>query len=700
MTKINPSVELTREGDVAVIIMMNAPVNALKHELREGVAQALEQVRWDDGVEAVVLAGNERAFSAGADLAEFGKPPRERNLLQVIAAIERFPKPVVAAIHGVALGGGLELALACHYRVGWAAARMGLPEIKLGMLPGAGGTQRLPRAIGPGPALEAIVSGAPITAEQATAQGLLDALLDGPYPAAAATWARKLPHGQLPILSERTDKLADAKNDPSLLDKVAAPLLEKARDGAAAKACVEAVKAAVELPFDQGLALERKLFVELAGSAEAKAQRYLFFAEREAQKIPGLPRAVVGREVRRVGVVGAGTMGGGIAMSFANAGIPVTVVEAAGDALDRGLARIAGNYDFSVKRGSLSADEAKRRIALIDGKLDIQAIADCDMVIEAVFEEMDVKKQIFRQLDAVVKRGAVLATNTSVLDVNEIAAVTARPGDVLGTHFFSPANVMRLVEIVRGAKTSLDVLATAVEVSRRIAKAPVVVGVCDGFVGNRMLAKRGGQSERLLLEGSLPQEVDQALTDFGFKMGPFAMSDLAGLDIGWRLRKARGIKAVIADALCEGGRLGQKTGRGYYAYAADGRTRTPDPQVEALIVASSAKLGTTRRAISREEILERLLFPMINEGARILDEGIAARPGDIDVIWLYGYNWPASTGGPMYYADQIGLAKIAARLDSLAELTGDATMRPCPLLARLASAGEGFASLAGRASAA
>lgn len=700
MTDINPSVELTRDGGIATIVMRNAPVNALKHELRDGVAQALDQLRQDETIKAVVLAGSERAFSAGADLSEFGKPSREPNLLQLIVMVERFPKPVVAAIHGIALGGGLELALACHYRVGWAAARLGLPEIKLGMLPGAGGTQRLPRAIGFAPALEAIISGEPLGAGQALQLGLLDALLDGPYPAAAADWARTLPAGPLPVLRDRADRIADLIANPALIDAVAAPLLRKARGGAAALACVEAVKAVATLPFDEALALERRLFVELAGSAEAKAQRYLFFAEREAQKVPGLPRGLAGRPVRRVGVIGAGTMGGGISMSFANAGIPVTIVEAAQDALDRGIARIAGNYETSVKRGSISADEARQRTALITGALEIDAIASCDMVVEAVFEEMDIKKDVFRRLDAVMKPGTVLATNTSYLNVDEIAAVTSRPADVLGTHFFSPANVMRLVEIVRGAKTAPDALATAVEVSRRIAKVPVVVGVCHGFVGNRMLARRSAQAERLLLEGSLPHEVDRALTDFGFRMGPFAMGDLAGLDIGWRLRKALGTRAEIADALCAAGRFGQKTRRGFYSYATDGRTPTPDPEVEALIVESSARLGITRRPISQAEILERLVYPMINEGARILEEGIAARPGDIDVIWQYGYNWPASKGGPMYYADQIGLKTVAARLGSFAGATGDDTMLPAPLLARLAAAGEGFATLAASASAA
>jgi 3-hydroxyacyl-CoA dehydrogenase len=485
----------------------------------------------------------------------------------------------------------------------------------------------------------------------------------------------------------RTDLLSD---DPAAFDAGAAGAVKRARGGRAADAAVEAVRGAITTPFDAADARELDLFTELLAGAESRALRHVFFAEREAQKIPGLPAGMRGRTVARAAVIGAGTMGGGIAMCFANAGIPVTVIETAQDALDRGLGRLGSNYDTSVRRGSLAAEEAQRRRGLIDGRLGLQGVAEADIVIEAVFEEMELKQSIFRELDRLAKPGAVLASNTSYLDVNEIAAATSRPGDVLGMHFFSPANVMRLLEVVRGRETSPETLATAVEVGRRLGKVPVVVGVCEGFVGNRMLSRRSQQAEQLLLEGALPQQVDAALTGFGFRMGPFAMSDLAGLDIGWRLRRARGGSAPVADALVEAGRLGQKTGGGYYAYGTDGRTPLPDPEVERVIAETATRLGITRRTIDETEILERLVFPMINEGARILQEGIAARAGDIDVIWLHGYNWPAWRGGPMFHADQLGLARIAARLTAFAEATGDDTLRPAPLLASLAESNGSF----------
>jgi 3-hydroxyacyl-CoA dehydrogenase len=700
VTEINPSVDLSRDGDVALIAMRNPPVNALKHELREGIAKAIKAACDDPAVRVIVLAGSEKAFSAGADITEFGKPPREPYLPQVIQIVEDAPKPVVAAISGLALGGGLELALGCHHRLAWPKTQLGLPEIKLGLLPGAGGTQRLPRLVGVARALETIMSGDPMTAEIALRDGLVDEVMAGPFPGAAIDWARRLPATGHVRVRDREDKLKDAKANPKLIDEAASPLLKKARGSAAARACVEAVRASVGMSFDAALALERKLFMELLASDESKAQRHVFFAEREARKVPGLPRDVTARPVRRAAVIGAGTMGGGIAMCFANAGIPVTIIETERAALDRGIGRIEGNYETSVKRGSLDAGAAKTRRGLIAGGLDFGAVAEADFVIEAVFEEMDLKKKIFRELDRIAKPGAVLATNTSYLNIDEIAASTNRPADVLGTHFFSPANVMRLLEIVRGAKTAPDVLATAVETGRALGKVTVVVGVCDGFVGNRMLAKRSLQGEALLLEGASPHEIDAAMTDFGFKMGPFAVGDLAGLDIGWRLRKARGLKAPISDALCEAGRLGQKAGRGYYLYGVDGRTPTPDPEVDALIAGIAAKLGVKRRRIDAEEIVERLLFPMINEGARILEEGIAARSSDIDVIWLNGYGWPVTDGGPMFHADRVGLARIAARLGEFAGITGDKSLVPAPLLADLAKTGKGFASFAARAGAA
>ena len=677
-------VTVERDGDVAVVTMNNPPVNALGLALRSGILAALDSLRGDAGVRAIVLAGTARAFSGGADITEFGRPAQDPNLRHVIAAVEDMPVPVIAAMQGVALGGGLELALGCHARAAWPGAKMGLPEVKLGLLPGAGGTQRLPRVVGVEKALAMIVTGTPIGAEEAQAAGLVDAMVDGPYPGAAVAYARTVTDRRR--VRDRGDKLEAARADPGLIDHLAAPLL-KASGAQAPRACVESVRNAVTLPFDDGAAEERRLFEQLVTGDESRAQRHAFFAEREAQKAP-LPPGTAGRPVVKAAVVGAGTMGGGIAMCFANAGIPVTVIETEQAALDRGLARIAELYATSAKRGSITPAQAEQRRGLIRGQLGLEGAAEADIVIEAVFEEMGVKKEVFAALDRIAKPGAVLATNTSYLDIDEIAAATGRPGDVLGMHFFSPANVMKLLETVRGRQTSPEVIATAAEVGKRLGKVGVVVGNCFGFVGNRMLARRTDAAEQLLLDGASPAEVDAALQAFGFRMGPFAMSDLAGLDIGMRIRKAFGKRAPVADALCDAGRFGQKTGRGYYLY--EGRTATPDPEVDTLIAGESAKLGITRRPIAADEITERLVFPMINEGARILEEGIAARPGDIDAIWLHGYNWPAWRGGPMFYADLVGLGHIRDRLQVFHAATGSDSLKPAPLLVRLAEEGRGF----------
>jgi 3-hydroxyacyl-CoA dehydrogenase len=686
MGNINAVVNLDRVGGCAVIAMDSPPVNALGVVLREGLAAALAAAAADPAVARILLTGTARAFSGGADITEFGRPPQGPGLAALIATLEDSAKPTVAVIEGLALGGGLELALACHYRLAFAAARLGLPEIKLGLLPGAGGTQRLPRLVGVEAALGMIISGDPVRADAALKMELVDAVVAST--AEAVAWADDHATSRRRV-QDMEHRLGEARANPELVAKGAAAPLAKARALQAAQECVAAVRAAVEKPFAEGLAMEREAFARLMRSDESKALRHVFFAEREANKIPGQPAGVQPRPVLKVAVIGAGTMGGGIAMNFANVGIDVTIIETSQEAMDRGLARVDGNYATSTKRGSITAEQAVQRRSHLHPSLDFQAIADADLVIEAVFEEMELKKDIFRHLDAIAKPGAVLATNTSMLDINEIAAVTARPQDVLGMHFFSPANVMKLLEVVRGAKTSPEALATAVAVGRTIAKVPVVVGVCYGFVGNRMLGARGRQSEALVLEGALPHEVDRALTDFGFRMGPFAMSDLAGLDVGWRLRKARGAKSAVADALCEAGRFGQKTGAGYYTYA-DGRTATPDPEVERLVLQASADAGVQRRAISPEEILERLVYPMINEGARILEEGIAARAGDIDVIWLHGYGWPASRGGPMFYGELRGLDHVAASLNRFADASGDETLRPSPMLAKLAASGAGF----------
>jgi 3-hydroxyacyl-CoA dehydrogenase len=687
MASINASVDLRRDGDVAVVTADNPPVNALKHEVRAGLAQALAQARDDAAVKAVVIACAGRTFFAGADITEFGKPPQAPSLHDVIAAIEAMPKPVVAALHGTALGGGFELALACHFRVAVPAARVGLPEVKLGLLPGAGGTQRLPRLVGPEKALQMIVTGEPIGAAEARADGIVDEVVAGDLIAAAVDFARRVVREGRPfrLVRDREEKLigegfADA----------AEVLTRRLRGREAPAACVEAVRNAIVLPFEEGLRREAELFRQLVNGDQSKAQRHIFFAEREAAKVPDMPEATRPRQITRGAVIGAGTMGGGIAMCFANAGIPVTVVETARDLLQKGLDRVAANYRTTASRGGLTADEMERRLGLINGVTELEAVAGADVVIEAVFEEMDVKKRVFADLDRVATPDALLATNTSTLDVNEIARVTARPQEVLGMHFFSPANVMRLLEIVRGAETSFEALASAIALGRRLGKVPVTVGVCYGFVGNRMLARRSVETERLLLEGALPQEIDAAVTGFGFPMGPCAMMDLAGLDVGWRIRKGRGEQALIEDALCEAGHYGQKTGKGYFRYEAGSRTPIADPEVEKTILEASSRLGINRRPIGQEEIVERMILPMINEGARILDEGIASRPGDIDVIWVHGYGWPVWRGGPMYYADRLGLPHVRDRLAFYADRSRDESLQPAPLLQRLAAERRGF----------
>jgi 3-hydroxyacyl-CoA dehydrogenase len=684
-------VSLDRRGRVAVVTVDNPPVNALSHGVRRGLLDRLGQAIADADVRAIVIVCAGRTFIAGADITEFGKPPRDPSLHAVLEAIESSPKPVVAAVHGTALGGGLEVALACHYRVGAPAARFGLPEVKLGLLPGAGGTQRLPRAVGVDKALRMIVSGDPIGAAEALEHGLIDRVVEGDLTAAGVAFAEEVLSGERPLrkLSELDQKLEAARGKPEIFAEFRKSVARQTRGFRAPERCIQAVEAAVSLPFADGLRRERELFVELMGSLESKAQRYFFFAEREAAKIPDVPPDTPAREVRKAAVIGAGTMGGGIAMNFANAGIPVTVVEVSQEALDRGLGVVRRNYEATASKGRMTKADVDRRMGLITPTTDFQAVADADLVIEAVFEEMPIKKEVFAKLDAICKPDAVLATNTSTLDVNQIAAVTRRPESVIGMHFFSPANVMRLLENVRGAKSSKTAIATAMTVGRRIGKVPVLVGVCHGFVGNRMLHQRGRESERLILEGALPHEVDRVLYDFGFPMGPFAMGDLAGLDVGWRIRKGRGERALVADRLCELGRFGQKTGAGYYRYEGD-RTPRPDPEVEKLIVGVSAELGITRRPIPDEEILQRLLYPMVNEGAKILEEKVAIRPSDIDVIWVYGYGWPVYRGGPMFWADSIGLKAVRDRMVEFGRRTGSDTWKPAPLVERLAAEGRGF----------
>jgi 3-hydroxyacyl-CoA dehydrogenase len=692
MTKITESVDLDRRGHVAVLTVNNPPVNALSRHVRQGLHEGLMQAGADASVQAVVITCAGRTFIAGADITEFGKPPTEPSLHSVLDLIESCPKPVVAAIHGTALGGGLEVTLACHYRVGVKGARFGLPEVKLGLLPGAGGTQRLPRVVGAQKALQMIVNGEPIGADEALKVGLIDEIVDGDLTAAGVAFAEKVLAEKRPLkkIRDLTDKIAQAKGKPEIFAEFRKSVARQTRGFRAPENCIKAVEAAVELPFDQGIKRERELFTELMNSPESKAQRYFFFAEREAAKIPDVPGDTPAKDIKKAAVIGAGTMGGGIAMNFANAGIPVTVVEMAQEALDRGLGVVRKNYEATAARGRLTPADVEKRMGLIQGTTDWKAIADADIVIEAVFEEMPIKKEVFAKLDAIAKPDAVLATNTSTLDVDEIASATKRPESVIGTHFFSPANVMRLLENVRGAKSSKSTVATAMAVGRRIGKVPVLVGVCYGFVGNRMLHQRGLQAEKLILEGAPPQQVDKVLTDFGFPMGPFAMSDLAGLDVGWRIRKGRGTASPVADRICELGRFGQKTGAGYFRYEKGERAPIPDPVVEQIIAEVAKDQGIARRQIGEEEIQQRLLYPMVNEGAKILEEKIAIRASDIDVIWVYGYGWPIYRGGPMFWADSIGLKAVRDRMLAYKKQSGDDFWTPAPLLDRLAEAGKGF----------
>ena len=681
-----------RGPELALLTIANPPVNALAAPVRAALAEAIVAAGHDPAVRAIVIAAEGKAFVAGADIGEFGKPPMPPALPDLLQIIDQSEKPVVAAIQGVALGGGFELALACHGRVVGPKAKLGLPEIKLGLIPGAGGTQRLPRLLGAVPAFAMMLNGEPVNAVKALSLGLADQLADGDLLAAAGVFALELADAGRPP-QVRALGGAFTADDRAAFEAAAADAIRRSPKLPNVAALADAVRAAMELPFDEGLAVERARFLSLVNDPTSMALRHVFFAERAAGRIPGVGKDVKARPIAQAAVIGAGTMGGGIAMSFAQAGIPVTLIEVEAAALETGLGRIRANYEASCKRGSLSVDEMEKRMGLIRGAVGIEAAADADVIVEAAFEEMGVKTQIFGTLDRIAKPGAILATNTSYLDVNAIAACTSRPADVVGLHFFSPANIMRLLEVVRGAETAPDVLLTSVELGRKLGKLPVVVGVCYGFVGNRILAKRSQAAERLLLAGALPHEIDAAVTDFGFRMGPFAMADLAGQDIGWRARKATGGRAPVSDALCEMGRFGQKTGRGFYLYPDGARKGERDPETEALIVRLSAEQGIERRRFTPDEIIARLFYPMVNEGAKILEEGIAARASDIDLIWVNGYNWPAFTGGPMHWADGIGFDRIVAALDAIAAEAGDESLRPTGLLRRLAESGEVLANV-------
>jgi len=692
MTAINSVTTLTTDGDIAVITLNSPPVNALSANVRDGLYEGFKAAIANDAVKGIVLICEGRTFIAGADISEFGGAAKGASLFDVQKMMEDSPKPVVAAIHGTALGGGLEVALCAHYRVAVPSARCGLPEVNLGLLPGAGGTQRLPRIAGVTRALEMVTSGQHVPAKQCLEMGLVDTLAEeGKLKEVAVTFARKIVAEAQPLkkVRENNTKLEAAKGHPEIFADFRKANARKFRGFKAPESNIQCIEAAVNLPFEEGLKAERKLFMELMTGEQSAAQRYYFFSERLANKIPDVPDDTKTIPIKKVGIIGAGTMGGGIAMNFANAGIPVVLIEVKQDALDRGIKVVRGNYERSAKGGRFTMDEVEKRMALITGSLDMQALADVDIVIEAVFERMDIKKDIFTKLDAICKPGAILATNTSGLNIDEIASVTKRPETVIGLHFFSPANVMKLLEIVRADHTSKEVIATSMKLAKTIGKIAVLVGVCPGFVGNRMLGQRGREAQKMVLEGAMPWDVDRVLYEFGFPMGPFAMSDLAGLDIGWVKEKSKG--ETIRDVLCEADRRGQKTGAGYYDYD-ENRTAKPSPVTEKIIKDFVTKSGKNPRTIPDDEILERCIYPMINEGAKILEEKKAIRPSDIDVVWVNGYGWPVYRGGPMHYADQIGLDKVLTKMKQFQATMGDA-FKPAPLLVRLAEENKKFADL-------
>ena len=696
-------VRFDRIEAVGVITLDNPPVNAFSLSQRIGVSEALTAGLQDPDIQAFVICGSGRMFSAGADIREFdtGVAGESPTLMDLISLIEDSPKPVVCALHGTALGGGCELSLACHSRIAIPGTRIGLPEVTLGIVPGAGGTQRLPRLIGVLPALDAIVSGKPMTAEKAHELGLVDGLADDSDDLLkiSVSIAHGLSIGPEPPKKtrDRDGHLLEAQNRPELFDEFRSRISRRARGFEAPFACIDCVEAATTMSFENGLAFEREVFLRCRSSNQSLSQRHAFFAEREARKVSGLGPETSQTDVRHAAVLGCGTMGTGIAMCFANAGIPVIVTESEQGMLDRGMKMIRKNYASTVSKGRMTEEEAEARLALIEPTLEFERVSAADVVIEAVFEEMELKKKIFTRLDGLCKADAILATNTSSLDVNTIAAVTGRPEQVVGTHFFSPANVMRLVEIVRGDHTSPEVLATTLTLSKQLGKVGVVVGVCDSFAANRMLYPYSRQAQFLIEEGAFPEQVDKVIYDFGFPMGPFALSDLAGIDVGWRVRQHREPSrpkhlrySEIADRLYEMGRYGQKTRKGWYNYEEGSRIPMPDPEVVDLVVRTSRELKIDRREISDEEILQRCIYPLINEGARILEEGIVQRASDLDIVWLYGFGFPRYRGGPMFYADSVGLRHVYEVMQGFCEIHED-WLETAPLLERLAREDKTFA---------
>jgi 3-hydroxyacyl-CoA dehydrogenase len=689
MAAINAVTDFSVEGDIGVVTLNSPPVNALSAAVREGLAGAFDAAIADPAVKAIVLICEGKTFIAGADITEFGKAMTGPSLQDVQNTIENSPKPVIAAIHGTALGGGLEVALVANYRVAVPSAKAGLPEVNIGLLPGAGGTQRLPRIVGVEKALEMVTSGQHVPAKAAHAMGLFDELVEeGKLREGAIAFAKTVLAENRPLKKVRdlNEKVEAARGKPEIFEAFRKANGKKFRGFMAPENNIKCIEAAVNLPFDEGLKAERKLFMELMTGSQSAAQRYVFFAERQAAKIPDVPDDTPTIPVKKVGVIGAGTMGGGIAMNFLNAGIPVTIIEAKAENLERGVGVIRKNYENTAKKGRLTQDDVEKRMALLTPSMEMEALADCDMIIEAVFELMEIKKEVFTKLDKIAKPGAILATNTSYLNVDEIAAVTSRPESVIGTHFFSPANVMRLLELVRGDKTSKAVIATCMKLSKTIGKVPVLVGVCYGFVGNRMLAQRQREAQKLILEGAMPWDVDRVLYDFGLPMGPFAMSDLAGLDIGWDPAKTS--SSTVREVLCEMDRRGQKNGKGFYDYD-ENRNAKPSPVVEEVIRDFAEKRQIQRREITDQEILERCLYPMVNEGAKILEEGKAIRASDIDIVWINGYGWPVYSGGPMFWGELVGLDKVLAKMKQFHAELGD-DFKPSALLERLVAEGKGF----------
>jgi len=682
MTSINDVTTIEKDGNISIITLNSPPVNALSAPVREGLHKGITEARNDGESEAIIIICEGRTFIAGADISEFGQEPKGPSLFEVQEFIEDSNKPVIAAIHGTALGGGLEVALTCHYRIAVPSAKCGLPEVNLGLLPGAGGTQRLPRVVGVEKALQMVTSGQHVPAKQCLEMGLVDEIAneDG-LREDSINFAKKIVSENRPLvkISEMNDKVEAARGNENIFTDFRASIARRARGFLAPEYNIQCIEAAVNNSFDEGIKIERKLFMELVTGTQSAAQRYAFFAQRQVAKIPDIEPDTEIKPFSSIGVIGAGTMGGGISMNFANVGIPVTIIEQSQENLDKGLGIIRKNYENTANKGRITFEDVEKRTNLIKGSTDINDLSNCDLIIEAVFENMDLKKDIFKTLDNIAKKGAILATNTSALDVNEIAAQTSRPEDVIGLHFFSPANVMRLLEIVRGEKTSKSVVATSMKMAKSIGKVAAVVGVCPGFVGNRILAQRQREANKLILEGAMPWEVDDALFDFGFPMGPFAMSDLAGLDIGWDEDLSTG--DTLRDKLCEAGRLGQKTGKGFYIYD-EKRNKSPDTEVEKLIIEFSEKHQIKRREISKEEILERCLYPMINEGFKILEEGMAIRASDIDIVWINGYGWPMYEGGPMFYGQLIGYDKVLKWHKEMEEKFGS-DFSPSPYLEKV-----------------